>query len=246
LFSRRETGLLRKRRWARALTQACGWIAAGSTLMGVAVMIPLAGGSDAAPRFILIIACCAMFGFGVVLPVAVALFLGSRSARMTCERYDPVPRWTDGLPVLTLVLTTFVFWTGLTTLAVVIGPPGPLFGTFLPPIATRGISAAISISWLGLGAGLAARKEAAWWGTLAFSIVVGISNVLNAVRVPMEEIYRRAGMTPVQISQVTSLTGSWPALLIVPSIAFVVLVLAERALRNRAAQSPTAASAASR
>jgi hypothetical protein len=226
------TGLLRKRRWARAVTMASSWSMAASTTLSVIVMFLSLASTSERDRWILFIACGAMAGFGGVLPAGVALFLASRDARMTCEWHDQEPSWTDRHSVLSMVLIVYVFMNGLGSFSAVIGPPSPFCGVFLPETLARTFMALLALAWLAIGAGLAARREAAWWAALALALCMGVSNVFNAFRVTMEEMYTRAGMTAQQISAMKGFSGNWHALMIVPSVGFVVLILAERYFRR--------------
>ncbi len=228
------TGLLRKRRWARAVTMASSWSTAASTTLSVVVMFLSLGSTSERDRWILFLVCGGMAAFGGVLPAAVALLLGSRDARMTCEWHDQEPSWTDKHSVLSMVLIVYVFMSGFGALSAVVGPPAPFCGVFLPDAVARAVMVAFALAWLAIGAGLAARWEAAWWAALALALGLGVSNVFNALRVTMDEMYTRFGMTAQQITAVKGFSGNWHALMIVPSAGLVVLILAERYFRGTA------------
>lgn len=225
-------GLLKKRRWARAVTMASSWSTAASSTLSVIVMFLSLSSTGERDRWIVFLVCGALAGFGGVLPAGVGLFLASRDTRMTCEWHDPAPSWTDRHSPLSMVLVVYVFMSALGSVSGVVGPVNPLCGRFLPETLTRAIFAALVLAWLCIGAGLAARREAAWWAALVLALGVGVSNVFNAFRVTMDEMYTRAGMTAQQISAVKGFSGNWHALMIVPSAGFVLLVLAERYFRR--------------
>jgi hypothetical protein len=226
-------GLIMKRRTARALAEAGAWIAACSSVISIAVMAASLFGGNAKNVLIVVFGGGTLAVFGVALPILVAVFLGGRNARMTCEYFDPVPRWTDGMSRVSVALTLFALWSGCVSASVTLGPPAPFFGTWFPDAALRSIQAVLAVAWIAAGIGLAKRLEAAWWAALALSVVVGVSNTVTALRVPMETMLRRSGLTQEQIDMSKDFMGNWAALLVAPSVALVALVIAERFCRSR-------------
>lgn len=212
-------GSILARRWARALLLVVAWM---WLLLGVfttglmAFMLPhvldasqmngeqLAGGA----RLAVTIVSLALAAFvTMILPAAFILFYRSRHVRATCERLDPVPRWTDVCPLSVLALSLGLAFAPLSLVGMLIAYDSvfPFFGwlvTGAPATALLVLSAAACT----YGAWATYRlKPAGWWVVTVMFGVLAVSSLLTFSRVDLLEVYRAMGYSREQISSLDDL-----------------------------------------
>ncbi len=198
-------GSIMNLRWARALTLVLGWIGLAMgifSLIGMVMLLPvmmrsLTGNSGADPMFTLIPmifmgGCASIIYIGI--PAAMILLASGRAVRMTVEYRDPVPRWTDAAPLPVLGLAILLGLSALSMLAVLVNPVIPLFGmivTGLPAVAIGLVmgSVAAALAW-----GIYRQKLAAWWATLALSIVGIATGIATLLQLDLRRLYKEMGL----------------------------------------------------
>jgi hypothetical protein len=207
-------GSIRTRRWARALSLIVAWswllFGAIATLF-MAIMFPRifgqapsSGELPATARMIgVIIGLLFMAVFFVGVPAILVFFYQSKHVKATCEARDPVPRWTDRVPLPVLALSLWLALGGATTLLMPLAYHGvaPFFGVLisgLPGIVFFVVFAAI---WLYSAWATYQLKVLGWWIVLLSVILMAISNVLTFTRVDITEMYRLMGYSQSVIDQ---------------------------------------------
>ncbi len=179
-------GVMLGRRWARALLSAVSrlWLAAGLLGGGVACwlvprMMPtvLAQGAGAAPDAAALPAGVPWVIYGcmagcigvayVLLPGALAWFFGRPSVRATCERKDPLPRWTDRCPDSVLVLVLLLGYAAAMFPATLAMGVMFAFGRVISGFAAALFAALLAATSGVLAVGVYRLRPAAWWGMVA-------------------------------------------------------------------------------
>lgn len=123
--------------------------------------------------------------------VILIIVFGLRNVRLTCEMYDPEPRWTDKVPVPVLVMwLTAIGAVGyLITFAI---PSLPLAGIFLPTSTVTLIFAGLLVS-IGLMAAVAyltpKLNPLAWWILMISSVVSTALYLMFMTRLDIETVW---------------------------------------------------------
>ena len=128
----------------------------------------------------------------VAVPGGLVLFYGSRHVKATCERLDPLPRWTDKCP-LPVLAQSILLWSFAACLALSAfgGFVFPFFGMLLDGIAGAA-AVTVSVLLLGLAAwGVYRLRMEAWWGAVALILAWGVSATITFSRVSLMELYER-------------------------------------------------------
>ncbi len=137
----------------------------------------------------------------VVVPAAAFLLYRSPHVKATCERADPVPRWTDQLPLPVLAVAV-ALWAGagLVLLGLVYGavPVGGGVITGLPAAGFTLVAAALPayVGWLAFR-----RKRAAWPAALALGLVGTVAGTWNTAHMDLIAFYRAVGFSDLQIER---------------------------------------------
>ena len=224
-------GSIRCRRWARAVTLALNWIALAIGLLTIVYMLFLfrsmatamgqeLGENQAVAMIPLACASIIIAFLYVVLPGAFVLFYRSPHVKATCEHYDPVPRWTDPVPVPVLAGALVLASTVPIVLTPVMGTPMPFFGEVL----TGGRAWLYALLDGGLAAvllwGHLRRERWAWIGALAFIAANGLSACLTFLGDGLYRLYEAMQVPPQQLEQMEALgiLGSMPWLILVSMI----------------------------
>ena len=195
-------GSIRKRRWARALSLVVSsiWLIVG-LIAFVAMMVIFPHLSALLPpsKTGLIVATLSItFGVAYILiPLALVLFYRSPHVKATCDARDPVPRWTDRVPLPILALVLLMIFAAISVIGCVAYGVAPIFGVVL----TGAPAVIVLIAIAGLCAYVALQlyrlKRAAWW-TLIFIDVIGAANAAYTFAViDLGKLYEQMGvMTP--------------------------------------------------
>jgi hypothetical protein len=206
LFITLGIGSMAARRWAPPLITilSAAWLIMG--LLGGVVMLfilPQAFAAIPAEQRSFATGCMAvMFGlFGIVVPAIFFFFYRSKHVKATVERLDPVPRWTDRIPMPLLAFALWMFagaasllFTGLVYRAF---PYGSFMLRGWQLIAVQG-GMAVLLAWAGIGT--LKRQRAAWWTALAFLIFGIVYGVVFLPRMNYEAWYQAMNM-PVDRNQ---------------------------------------------
>src|SRR5208282_5179824 len=132
-------GSIGARRWARALTLIVSWIWLIGGICGLIIALAVVPATMRAtianmpqgPRPVpaglmaAIVSLMAAFAalFYVVLPLVLILFYRSRDVRETCNRRDPVERWTDRTPLPIIGASLLLAYGGCASAAMALARP---------------------------------------------------------------------------------------------------------------------------
>jgi hypothetical protein len=175
-------GSMMQRRWARDLSLIVGWmwlLVGGCATIGIMIIIPqfmpVTPQMPASAR-IFAMTCMAVFGgiFGIAVPLALVLFYRSPHVRATCIAADPVPRWTERIPLPLLALSLWLAFAAVTMGMTSVYGVLPLPGTILTGLPAVSVYLAIAILLAYVAWGLYQRRVVAWWIGLAYGIATAI------------------------------------------------------------------------
>ena len=131
----------------------------------------------------------------IVIPGGLVLFYGRKDVRLTCERRDPQPRWTDKCPLPVLAISLiFAVWAVAILMTGFYGWVMPCFGYILSGIAGAGVSLA-TMAFLGYAAWGAYKLDIkAWWVGLLTVAVWTVSVAITFWRVDIMEFYAKMNL----------------------------------------------------
>ena len=202
-------GSMQCRRWARALTLVINWIV---LIVGVALTLILAkflprlllaasasGRRPLPPGAVLFVSVFAVGFtalFAVLLPLIFVLFYSRASVRSTCERCDPVTRWTDKVPLTVLAMVVLCIWGAYKSLAqAVFLHTVPVFGTYVSGLAGAAVCLGFTLVLALLAFGFYRRALLAWWTVLIGNIVAVVSFLTTLAHSGLAELYRQLGIS---------------------------------------------------
>lgn len=182
-------GHLGLRRWALTLTRLYlwFWLAAGVILAGNLLLL---SSSAALPDFrqafpalqLGAIASAALVAM-ILLPALALAFYSSAAVRQVFEAHDPNTYWTERVPFrLLALLLLFAILILVLHLAIFFQGAFPLFGRLLLGRSSAHIVSACVLAAGILMYGIARRKIWAWWGSLAFLLLLSISTLMTFSR----------------------------------------------------------------
>ncbi|HSP16458.1 MAG TPA: hypothetical protein VLV78_17065 [Thermoanaerobaculia bacterium] len=191
-------GSMLQRRWARDLSLVIGWF---WLLLGVFMTITMAA---IVPQFmpespqmpagarIFALTCMAMVMaiFGIAVPLALVLFYRSPNVRATCIAADPVPRWTERVPLPLLALSLWLAAGAIAVGASSIYGVLPLPGRIVTGAPAVMVYLAIGLFLLYVAWGMYMRDRLAWWMALAYGIVMAIYCVVVFPRIDAQAMTR--------------------------------------------------------
>jgi len=145
---------------------------------------------------------CVIF---LVIPAIWTFFYNSRHVKLTCERRDPVRRWTDACPLPVLGFCIWLLFSALMMLIMPIAMQGvmPFFGMFLTGWLGALFYLAIA-ALLVFAADLVYRLDSrGWWLIVLLLSVQMISSILTFALRDVMEMYRlmdypQAQMDPIE------------------------------------------------
>jgi hypothetical protein len=203
-------GSIKCRRWARAMMLVLSWswlIVGVISIAACAFIMPQIAASqpDAPTIWIgMAIAGIILFIIFFIIPGMLVLFYRSPHVRATCERRDPVVRWTDACPLPVLAGS---LWLGLGAASLFAMPLGykavmPLFGMLVSGPVASIFFVAMGVLWVWLAWGLYRLNASAWMTTLVAIVLFGISTAVTFMRVDIMDLYRQMGYPEQQIEQI--------------------------------------------
>ncbi|MGZ7041585.1 MAG: hypothetical protein ACXVH7_07330 [Thermoanaerobaculia bacterium] len=197
-------GSMMARRWARSLTLVLSWMWVIGGVLGSVAMIAMSGAifaglpaQQAEARPFMIGCMVVIFGiFGILVPLAFLLFYRSPHVRATVEALDPVPRWTDRVPLPVLTFSCWMFFGAASVLMSTAMYRVLPFGTVLlrgfSATAVMLIFAAIS---LFIAIGSLKLMPSAWWAALAMFLFGAVYSFVFMTRTNWEAWYTELGMS---------------------------------------------------
>ena len=230
-------GSIRARRWARALILAFSWIwLITGVLSAVAVgfMFPKMAASmssDSAEAIPIMAGCMAVILglFFILLPILFILFYRSPNVRATVEARDPVPRWTDDIPLPLLAYGVALIFGAVSMVFYAFAYPALPLGPWIvrgiwPPL----IMLAMAALCFFIGSGMLRRMPAAWWTALA-AMIIFAPMVFLASKTDFVAFNREIGLAgaPEQVEAIQSMYASpvifiWTGAIWISSLAFLI------------------------
>ena len=130
---------------------------------------------------------------GVLLPALFLWAYGGRDVKRTCEAHDPQPDWTESSGLAVLGLSVGLVTTGALLLPLMFRPVVPLFGVVVTGWPAGLLLAACAVGCLYLARAAFRLQMTAWWGSMLFVLLVGVSTIATFLRVAPVELYRHLG-----------------------------------------------------
>jgi hypothetical protein len=251
-------GSIKARRWARALLLvfAWSWLLMGTfSLTLLLIMLPRmianiraaspAGRTEMPPGakiIVIVVAAVMVFTMYIVLPGVWALFYGRKDVKRTCELRDPKPRWTDRCPLPVLGVSLWLLLGALMMLAMPFAFHGifPLFGTFLFGWPGIIVYMVLTVLWMYTAWALYRLDRRGWWVLFVVMTTLSVSAFITYSRHDLIEIYRIAGYSEAQLTQlqrVNVLNGayiSWISLICTVPFLLYLLYIRKFFRRDRA------------
>ncbi|MBN1640211.1 MAG: hypothetical protein JXA09_03160 [Anaerolineae bacterium] len=237
-------GHLAGRRWTRVLVLALAWcwFVIGMPLSAVGAFMLFSAKALSIP-----IAAAALVLLALsylTLPVLLLRFYRGRNVTATLARTDPRSYWVERLPMPVLVLCLlYAFYILAMHAPMFLGGVVPVFGALISGL--EGIAvldlAIVTLGWLLWG--MARLKRWAWWGSLAYFVLLATS-VATLARYPLSDLLAAMRLPPTELQALGGLPlhGVHLALLIgVPLLATLgLLVRARRCFARSPDASPGA------
>jgi hypothetical protein len=213
-------GSIKARRWARALMLIFSWSWLVMGVIAVTVMalvlpkmlasLPAnaAPGQPAVPpeaMTAVLVATFVIYGvMFVVLPAIWTIFYQSRNVKLTCERRDPIPRWTDACPLPVLGLCLWLWISVPMLLLMPISGHGvvPFFGIFLTGLPGTVFCLVMATLWTYAGWLLFRLDSRGWWLIFIAMCVLTVSGVLTFARHDTLEMYQLMNYPKAQLDQI--------------------------------------------
>lgn len=211
-------GSIMTRRWAQAITLVMSWvwlIVGIITTIGMAVMMPMmlqTMPAEARGMSAFALGCTFLFLglFFIALPLAFVLFYRGPNVRATVEALDPVPRWTDSVPLPVLGFSlcmifsavTIVLW-GFFYKALPVGP------WMLEGLAVPAVGLFFTAVLLFIGFGSLKLNPAAWWTALGL-LLVGAAYSVGFMMSDFDRWFEAMGMAsdPRQVEMMKTMYSS--------------------------------------
>lgn len=217
-------GSVQFKRWARALTLVISWywmitgilITISSTAVLPVMMRSVLQGqhrtagqqptlSAGVMAVILTIIIVFMAFFLIAVPIAFVAFYSREDVAETCRRRDPVPRWTDQVPLPVLGASVVFAAQALYMINTGIGTPVlPFFGRYLTGIGAFAgflmfacLDGFLAITFFRL-------SRTAWWIAVITSPLRLISLALTYARADLMQAYSKMGLSDQQMQIMSS------------------------------------------
>ncbi|MEA2709872.1 MAG: hypothetical protein QOF78_2473 [Phycisphaerales bacterium] len=231
-------GCVRKRRWVRPLIIVFGWIglaggtaamivwAATAPQMGNAMRAAAPPGGAAPPAAMINVMVTVMtvfFAFIYVIIPAVLLWLfRGADVQATLEHYDPVTRWTDGVPLPVLGLCAILALGALWALMSAAQGWFFAFGIILTGASGRSVAILVCAAF-AIAAWLAFRRRpAGWLMAMMLFIVMPLAWISTLLRHDLMEVYRAMGMSEAELRTLSQIQGMGSWIMIIIALAVTI------------------------
>jgi hypothetical protein len=195
-------GHVRIRRWARTMSLSVlhVWLVIGLPVIAAAIFSVLSVKNYSPLTGLGFIVFLGLLYFAV--PWLGIRFYRSRSVRIAFEVRDPRRSWLERIPVPALALVfLFVFYAIVMHIPILLNGLFPLFGVLLNGLRGTLWLAASIVILVALAWGVLCRMEWAWWGALAYFLLLALSSVATFLSTDYSEILAKMHL-PVKESQI--------------------------------------------
>ncbi len=204
-FMATGVGTIRRRQWARILMLVASslWLALGllTTLVLLFLWPTLSRGifekdpaiSGGVMIFTLVLIGGVLFTLYLLLPASFLIFYTRKSVKAAFVRGEAGEPGTSHRPLPLLALCAWVTFCAFSTLVGVAVNAQVVFSIILTgaPALTLTLALAAIQGWLARG--LYRLEPRAWWGTLIFYLLMGISGFVTFYRIPMAVLAEKIG-----------------------------------------------------
>jgi hypothetical protein len=244
-------GSARRRRWTPPvmLTLAWTWLILGLFLIAIAAgmledLLVLAGPpGEPPPPELLAVVKTVVLGIlalgGLLLPAIYIWVYRDEQLLRTCERHDPRPAWTEGLPASVLGLSLVLWAAAALMLPLAVRPAVPLFGLLVTgwPGALILLGGAVGLA--ALARAIYRRSMAAWWATTLLLVALGASVALTFHVVESAVFLREMGLPEEYLGELPTLESGLRLVHVWGSLALTVISVAYMlAIRGSFASGP--------
>ena len=190
-------GSIRARRWARAICLALAWPLMLGSVNGLGLMstivptqMPLEEFNSSALKYLPLLFSIVPFGFAALH----VWFYSREDVRLTCETRNPLPCWTDKVPLRVLAVAVFLASAGI----VMILSPQQLifFGAIYSSSTSFALRVLFMLVLLGFALGAYRQKMFGWWGSLIAIIVAVASTHISALKLRPIDYYEALKSLP--------------------------------------------------
>jgi hypothetical protein len=234
-------GTIRRRPWARILMLVVSslWLVMGlmATLVflflwptlsrGISEKDPTASGGVMVFTLVLIIG--TLFSLYVLLPASFLIFYTRKSVKAAFVRGEAGEPVASHRPLPLLALCVWVTICALGTLISLAVNVQVVFSIILTGAPAFGLTLVLAAAQGWLARGLYRLEPRAWWGTLVFYLLMGVSGFVTFYRVPMAELIERQGFdlgSQQGAEQILSAVQSFmPALMVAVNLLLLSLIL---------------------
>ncbi|HVU36157.1 MAG TPA: hypothetical protein VHE61_22150 [Opitutaceae bacterium] len=216
-------GSIMFRRWARALILCLSSVAlvmglGGCVILGI--LLPFmdemmrrsaeANGQTLPPEAMTAIRVGILFFaavFYVAIPGVLVLFYRGRNVKLTCEARDPVPRWTDRVPLPVLAVALLQIFGAATMLLMIptYGRAFPLFGTIVHGAPALVIYVGFAIISILIARGFFRLERWALWTYLALLLIFGLNSLVAFSGSGLMAYYEAAGVPEQQLKMLQAM-----------------------------------------
>jgi hypothetical protein len=234
-------GTIRKRPWARILMLVASslWLALG--LLTILVLLFLwptlnRGISEKDPTisggvmfFTLVLIGGILFILHILFPASFLFFYTRKSVKAAFAQGDLGEPMSLGRPLPLLALCAWVAVCALSTLLGLMFNVQAVFAIILTGTSAFALTLALAGVQGWLARGLYRLEPRAWWGTLVFYFLMGISGFVTFYRIPMAVLAEKMGFdfTGQQGTEqmMSAIQSSMPALMMVGNLLLLSLIL---------------------
>ena len=234
-------GTIRRRPWARILMLVASslWLAVGlmATLVFLFLWPTLSRGIfEKAPTtsggvmfFTLVLIGGTLFSLYVLFPASFLIFYTRKSVKAAFVQGEAGERVASHRPLPLLALCVWVTFCALGTLAGLAVNVQVVFSIILTGVPAFGVTLALAAVQGWLARGLYRLEPRAWWGTLVFYLLMGVSGFVTFYRIPISELVERQGLDlsgQQGAEQILSAIQSiMPGLMVVGNLLLLSLIL---------------------
>jgi hypothetical protein len=220
-------GHLRKRRWTRtlSLTVFWTWLVVGIPLILLFLFILLSAKElTIGTALVFVVLMAASY---LLLPWLLIKFYNSRHIRRTFESRDPNTYWTEGLPQPVLVVGALLLFYAITLhFPVFFRGIFPVFGVLIFELEGF-LLIALSILWLAcLLWGTLQRWIWAWWGALAYFLLLTLSALLSLWPASFSDILTGLRFPPTEMEALQNIPLQGPHLAILVGLPLLLTLVA--------------------
>ncbi len=214
-------GSIMARRWARALLLIMSWSTLILGLVIMAFLVAMSGTFLArmqatqssghqlpeTAKWILVIMGGVFGVMFVILPAIWAFFYGGESVKATCERRDPIVRWTDRCPLPVLAVSLYMAFKATSMILISFSFHGaiPFFGIYLAGLPGIVVYFLFSALWFCVAWAFYNLDFRGWWVSVIAVCILPIAAAITYYQRGVMEFYKLAGYSGEKLTRLEHL-----------------------------------------